>query len=52
MAAILIIGLAGPVIESRYGIVIGLKITDTVSISGLSFAAIVGVVLNLIINRK
>ena len=49
MAAILIIGLVGPVIESRYGIVIGLKITDTVSISGLSFAAIVGVVLFIVL---
>lgn len=52
ISVILLIGLAGPIIESRYGIVIGIKITDTVSISGLSFAAIVGVILNFILNRK
>lgn len=50
MAAILIIGFAGKMVEDKYGIVIGIRITDTITMSGLSFAAIVGVVLNLILN--
>ena len=49
-ATILILGFFGKVIGDKYGIVIGIKISDTISISGLSFAAIVGVVLNLILN--
>lgn len=50
MATILILGFFGKVIGDKYGIVIGIKISDTISISGLSFAAIVGVVLNLVLN--
>ena len=50
MFTILIIGFGGKMIEDRYGIVIGIKLTDNIPISGLSFAAIVGVVLNLILN--
>ncbi|WP_294392713.1 uracil-xanthine permease family protein [uncultured Clostridium sp.] len=50
MASILIIGFAGKMIEDKYGIVIGIRITDTITMSGLSFAAIVGVILNLILN--
>lgn len=50
MAVILIIGFIGKLIEDNYGIVIGIKITDAVRISGLSFAAIVGVILNLVLN--
>lgn len=50
IATILILGFFGKVIGDKYGIVIGIKISDTISISGLSFAAIVGVVLNLILN--
>ena len=50
MTAILIIGFAGKMIEDKYGIVIGIRITDTITMSGLSFAAIVGVILNLILN--
>lgn len=54
MASILFIGLIAPYINpmlnEHFGFIIGLKITKTVTISGLSFAAIVGVVLNLILN--
>lgn len=50
MAAILIIGFGGSFIESKFGIVVGIKLNDAVSISGLSFAAIVGVILNLVLN--
>lgn len=46
MAAVIIIGL-GP----HVGINLAIPITETVSISGLSLAAIVGVVLNLILQR-
>ena len=50
IVVILVVGFLGKLIEDKYGIVIGIKITDSVKISGLSFAAIVGVVLNLILN--
>lgn len=50
MAVILIIGFGGSFIESKFGIVVGIKLNDAVSISGLSFAAIVGVILNLVLN--
>ena len=50
MAVILIIGFGGKILEDYFGIFIGIKITDTVTMSGLSFAAIVGVILNLILN--
>lgn len=51
MGAILIIGLFGSYIESKTGILLGIKITDTISISGLSFAAIVGIILNIIFTK-
>ena len=50
MATILILGIGGSFIESRFGIFVGIKITETVAISGLSFAAIIGVILNLLLN--
>lgn len=50
MGVILIIGFGGSFIESKFGIVVGIKLNDAVSISGLSFAAIVGVILNLVLN--
>ena len=46
MASILILGLGSGIIEKRFGINIGIPITETVSINGLSFAAIVGILLN------
>lgn len=45
MATVMIIGLSGLVLESP----IGINITETVAISGLSLAALVGVILNLIL---
>ncbi len=42
MASIIIIGL-GP----NFGLNIGIKITDMVSLSGLSLAAIAGIVINV-----
>ena len=47
MSAILIIGLSGNFLEKA----IGMQITETVSISGLSFAAIIGVLLNVIFTK-
>ncbi|WP_315079067.1 uracil-xanthine permease family protein [uncultured Clostridium sp.] len=47
----LVIGFLGTFIEKKFGILVGIRINDAVSISGLSFAAIVGVVLNLILNK-
>lgn len=54
MITIIFIGLIAPYINpmlnEHFGFIIGLKITKTVTISGLSFAAIVGVILNLVLN--
>ncbi|NFH91020.1 uracil-xanthine permease [Clostridium botulinum] len=51
VTTILVIGFLGTFIENKFGILVGIRINDAVSISGLSFAAIVGVGLNLILNR-
>ena len=37
---------------SNKGIVIGIPITKTVTITGLSLAAIVGVILNRVLNKE
>lgn len=52
MAVILILGLGGNYLSSKLGFTIGIPINESVSITGLSFAAIVGIVLNSILNRK
>ncbi|SCG84187.1 Uracil permease Uracil transporter [Proteiniborus sp. DW1] len=52
MSVILILGLGSGIIEKKFGITIGIPVSEAVKISGLSFAAIVGIVLNLILNRK
>jgi len=52
MAVILILGLGGNYLSSKLGFTIGIPINESVSITGLSFAAIVGIVLNAILNRK
>ncbi len=51
MATILVLGLGSEFIQTKFDIVIGIPITKTVTISGLSLAAIVGIVLNTILNR-
>lgn len=51
MGSILILGLGSDYIGSKLGIVIGIPITKTVAIQGLSFAALVGIVLNTILNK-
>ena len=50
MVTILVLGIGGSFIESKFGIFVGIRINEAVSISGLSFAAIVGVVLNALLN--
>lgn len=50
MAVILLIGLGSGILESKFGITIGIPINETVTISGLSFAALVGIILNLVLN--
>lgn len=52
MATILILGLGSGIVESKFGIVLGIPITSDISISGLSFAALVGIILNGLLNRK
>ncbi len=52
MITILGLGLGSGIIQSKFGIEIGIPINDTVKISGISFAALAGIVLNAILNRK
>lgn len=52
MTVILIIGIGTGVIEKKFGFTLGIPVTETVKISGVSLAAITGVILNAIINRK
>lgn len=52
MATILILGLGSGYLSELLNIEIGISLGENVSISGLSFAAIVGIILNLILNRK
>lgn len=51
MASILVLGLFSGQLESILGFTVGIPINETISITGLSFAAIVGIVLNLVLNR-
>jgi len=52
MATILVLGLGSGIIESKFGITLGIPINESVAISGLSLAAIVGITLNIILNGK
>ncbi|MBU5439079.1 uracil-xanthine permease family protein [Tissierella sp. MSJ-40] len=52
IATILALGLGSGFIEKKFGITIGIPINETVKISGLSFAALIGIVLNAILNKK
>lgn len=51
MVTILVLGLFSTKISEMTGIVIGIPISETVQITGLSFAALVGIVLNLILTK-
>lgn len=50
MIVVLVLGLWGSYFQNMTGINIGIKINETVSITGLSLAAIVGVALNAVLN--
>lgn len=50
MIVIIVLGLWGSYLQNITGINIGIKINETVSITGLSLAAIVGVALNALLN--
>ena len=52
MSTILILGLFTPQLENIFGFTIGIPINKTISISGLSFAALVGIILNSILNLR
>lgn len=47
MSVIIVLGLGSDFISSKLGFSLGIPISETVSISGLSFAALVGILLNL-----
>ncbi|MBS5927164.1 MAG: uracil-xanthine permease [Clostridium sp.] len=49
MVVILFLGLGASYVETNYNIILGIKITEQVAITGLSFAALVGVILNLVL---
>lgn len=51
IATIMVIGIGTTYLSNR-GIVIGIPITNTVTITGLSLAAIVGIILNRILNKE
>ncbi len=51
MGTILVLGFGSQYIQAWTGITLAIPVTETVSISGLSFAAIVGVLLNAVLNR-
>ena len=52
MSVIIILGMFSGQLESLLGFTIGIPINETVSISGLSFAALVGIILNAVLDIK
>lgn len=52
MVTMLFLGLGAEYVEAAMGITIGIPIAQDVAITGLSFAAIVGVLLNAVLNRE
>ena len=52
MLTIVVLGLGTTLLEKKFGVSLGIPVTETVKISGLSLAAIVGVTLNAVLNRK
>ena len=51
MASILFLGFFGSYIENKFGFVLGITINEAVAIKGLSFAALVGIILNAIVTK-
>ena len=52
MGTILILGLFSTQLSTMTGLTIGIPINETVSITGLSFAALAGIILNAVLNMK
>lgn len=52
MGTIIILGLASDYLSSKLGFTIGIPINESVQITGLSFAALVGIIINGILNRE
>ncbi|WP_246565697.1 uracil-xanthine permease family protein [Tissierella carlieri] len=52
MAIILILGLGGNYLSETLGFTVGIPINQSVQITGLSFAALVGIIINAVLNRK
>jgi uracil permease len=52
MATILVLGLFSSQLESILGFTVGIPINETIKITGLSFAALVGIILNTVLNYK
>src|SRR3712207_3737347 len=52
IATIIIVGLGTSYIEKFAGVTLGIPVTSGVKITGLSLAAIIGVILNIIINKQ
>lgn len=54
IVTILVLGLGGqfidPILQENFGIILGIRITQDVAIQGLSFAALIGVILNVVLN--
>ncbi len=51
MVTILVLGLGGEYLSGKLGFTIGIPINESVQITGLSFAALVGIILNAVLNR-
>lgn len=52
MVTILVLGLAGEYIGRTLNITVGIPLNNEVAITGLSFAALVGIILNTLLNSK
>jgi uracil permease len=52
MGTIIVLGLFSTQLSAMTGMTVGIPINETVSISGLSFAALVGIILNAALNIR
>ena len=51
MGTILVLGLFSTQLSSIFGFTVGIPISETVQITGLSFAALVGIIINAVVNH-
>lgn len=52
MGTIIVLGLFSSQLSSLLGFTVGIPISETVSITGLSFAALAGILINALVNQK